>query len=476
MLKYLSSSILILAAITGSSMAQQGKEESSLSVKLSFLNGDTFSGQIMKWSSDEIQIKSEFLVDPATFPTSSLLDVKLESEEIPMIQKDDTDAKDKSITTIKINNRFNMSDQHDVLKGEFKQIDKDTISINTSYAGELLINRNMINKMWIETETGYIYRGPNSLKEWHSTKPSQNWKFRAGALIAESTASISKDVKLPKKAILSLDHEWKNNAYFTVKLYSSDYEMSRPKFCYEFVSRYGRFYVQKVFENRTTRLPANQQLGRAAFNNIRRGSNNKKSAHYDIYMNLEKGLFHIYANGKLKGTFTDQDAKPEKFGTGIHFYNHNNSKSKISKIKITGWNGNKPSDTDDSTLKALKGDGQKVLLRNGDAVLGQIGTIEDGFIEVVTEFGPLKIPVTGMRTIDLSSSEKHQPKRYKEDIKAWFNDQEWIILKPIEFNGSKLKAFHQAFGEKKFDLRAFKRIDLHINNEKINELRKVVEW
>ncbi len=472
MIKSITTSLLLYAASLGSIMAQ---DEQPLSAKLNFLNGDTFSGQIIKWDTEKIQIKSAFLVDPATFPTANLVDVILESDGTPIIQKDDPNAKEKAITTIKMNNRFNMSDEHDVIKGEFKQIDDDSVTIDTAYAGQLKIDRKMINKLWIETESGYIYSGPNNLKEWHNNEPSQVWRYTNNSLIAEATASISKDVKLPNQAVISMDHEWKGNPYFSTKLYSSDHEQSRPDFHYEFVARSGSLYIQKVFENRTTRLNTKNQLGNRPFGRGR-VLNNAKSAHYDIYMDIDKGIFHIYLNGKLFGTYTDPSPKPEKFGTAIHLFNHNNSKSKISKIRINAWNGNEPQNEDDSALKALKGEGQKVLLRNGDAVLGQIGAIKNGFIEVVTEFGPLKIPVIGMRTIDLSGSEKHKPKRYKEDIKAWFNEQEWVILKPIEINGNKLKAFHQAFGEKEFDLRAFTRIDLHVNNEKINSLRKVEEW
>ena len=138
MIKSITTSLLLYAASLGSIMAQ---DEQPLSAKLNFLNGDTFSGQIIKWDTEKIQIKSAFLVDPATFPTANLVDVILESDGTPIIQKDDPNAKEKAITTIKMNNRFNMSDEHDVIKGEFKQIDDDSVTIDTAYAGQLKIDR-----------------------------------------------------------------------------------------------------------------------------------------------------------------------------------------------------------------------------------------------------------------------------------------------------------------------------------------------
>ena len=201
-----------------------------------------------------------------------------------------------------------------------------------------------------------------------------------------------------------------------------------------------------------------------------------KSARYNIYVDKVKGSIHVFINGNLINTFLDPNPSPDKFGTGVHFISGENKPTKISKISLSKWSGNMPSNKDRDAFAKLKGSGQRILLRNGDAIIGKTGSIDKGLMNIETEFGPMKLRVAGMRTIDLSDTPEDGPKMYKEDIKLYLKEGGWIIVKPISLSGSKLTAFHQAFGENIFDLNAFKTIDLHVYSDKHNNARKTDDW
>ena len=198
--------------------------------------------------------------------------------------------------------------------------------------------------------------------------------------------------------------------------------------------------------------------------------------HYQFYIDKKKGIFNIFVNGKQISTFQDPAPNSDELGTSVHLISGNNAPIKLKNIKMSRWNGITPNSLDKKIFEKLNGTGQKILLQNGDAVIGKTGVIDDGFMGIETEFGPMKLLLNSIHSIDLSDTAEDPPLMSKGDIKIYYNTGGSIIVKPISIIGSKLKAFHQAFGEKEFDMSAFNRIELHVYSKEHNRSRKTDSW
>lgn len=444
--------------------------------KLLFLNGDTITADILEWKSDSIRVKHPYLLEEYTFDNSNILEIQLIDNGKKTTPQEPTGEEPQDTTTVLIKPRYKASNANDTIRGNLVQNDAEAITLDTAFAGQLKIERSKILNIDIDATTDLLYNGPNNIDEWLNTLHNESWSYSNNALYSsENMGNISMDMKLPDQLLFSFDQEWRTSAYINVKLFSDDHTISRPNNYYEFSLRHGSITMRKFVDGRFMAINAQNQN----FQNIvelRKAMSIDKSAHYDLYLDKNQGIFNIFVNGKLMNTYKDPDPKPAKFGTSLHLVSGDNSPVKLKNIKVSRWNGNMPSNDDKAAFEKLKGTGQRILLKNGDAIIGKSGTINDGIMAIETEFGPLKLRVNGMRSIDLSDTPEDGPKMFKGDIKLYFKDSGWIIVKPIAMSGTKLKAYHQAFGEKQFDMNAFKRIDLHLYNEKHNRARKVDTW
>ena len=89
---------------------------------------------------------------------------------------------------------------------------------------------------------------------------------------------------------------------------------------------------------------------------------------------------------------------------------------------------------------------------------------------IETEYTPIQIPIKRIKTLSLGSIGE-EPKKYSQDVRAWFHEGGHVTLKLATFKDDKISGFSQAFGEVSFDLRAFSKIDFHIYDKKHNDKR-----
>lgn len=447
----------------------------SLKGQLLFLNGDTLSADILEIKPESIKIKHPYFEEESVVNTANILEVRLDNKGgIKKAEDQDDEAKD--LTTIRIKPRYKASNQMDTIKGSLSQNGVDFISIDTDYAGLLKIQKSKILTVDIDTHSSLHYSGPKSLEEWKNNLHNESWSFKNSALYStENSGNIAQEINMPDSLAFSFDLEWKNTAYLAVKFFSDDHKMSRPDNYYEFALRNGYIYITKFTDGSSRRINEDQRL-KQNNNALRRALTDEKSAHFDIYLDKHKGVIHIFMNGTFQKSYIDPEPTPKKLGKALHLVSGDSSPIKLTNIRMSQWSGNMPSKNDANAFEELKGEGQRILLKNGDAIIGKTGKIQGGLMAIETEYGPLKLKIKGMRTIDLSEAPEDAPKMFKGDIKLHYNDGGWIIVKPLSIVGSKLKAYHQAFGESEFNLKAFKRIDLHIYNPLYNKARKSDSW
>lgn len=454
--------------------------DSPITCTITFFNGDSISGQLINLGKDSVSIMSPDLVDPVTFSNAKIINLSFDDTGSSITKADE----DIDETTLFINHRNNQAGIHGVIKGAFANLDEKFVTLRTSYAGEIKVLKKFITKMEIDSKKGYLYMGPKSLKEWNVNSINSRWKYTNRALISGNKAgNLAQDVNMPDEAIISFDLSWKDDEYITLYFFSSDHQKSKPDNYYQLSLRRGSCSVLKYTNGRQVTTPTSElrdirgnRFGRVQ-PRIRRPATPKLNARYDIYISKTKGVFYIYRNGIKLDKFTDKTPEPRKFGTALHIISSNKTPIRVKNLTISKWSGQIPSDIDMEKFAKIKGKGERILLKNGDVLLGKIGQVRDGSMQIETLYTPLNIPIVRMRSIDLTANQsEEEPLMYADDIKCWFRDKGWIILKPIKIEGNILTAYHQALGENQFNLSAFKRIDLHIYDKNANARRKSDSW
>lgn len=463
--------LTIIGTLTLANLSLHAQDELSMGARFNFLSGDSLTADIKAWDLESIKIKHPYFTGENTIDQKNILEVQLDNDvkDAPKIQGD------KNITTIQIKPRYQTTTEHSTIKGNLIQNDENHILLDTAYAGKLKIKRSMIKSIKIDSASNFVYSGPNNIEEWHNTKHNESWTYKDGALYSGlNEGNIGHDTKFLDQVVLSFDHGWQEKAYLILKIFSDDHTIRNPDNYYEIRSSNGRFYITKYVNGRRTGTL--NAITTDDANRLRDIYANNKNVHYDFYLNKNKGKIHIFVNGYLMYSFTDLKPTPEKMGGGLHLVSAKNFINKVSKIEVAKWSGNLPLKQDVETFADLKGSGQRIFLKNGDAIIGKTGPIKDGKMNIETEFGPIKILVNGMRSIDLSDTSDDAPIRRKGDIKLYYHDGTYIIVNPVSIAGNKLVAKHQAFGEAEFNLKSFKQIDLHVADKKYDYLRNNSNW
>ncbi|MDA7887847.1 hypothetical protein N9A86_00505 [Akkermansiaceae bacterium] len=438
---------------------------------LTFTDRTSVSGRVSYYDpqSQTLEMVSPSLHGNVTLNTRQLLELGLNGN--PKAQESDHYA----IATI--NHHFNNSHQ-DTIRGRLVNLDDDSITLDTWYAGPLTLRRSMVTALDVYPQSPSFYDGPNGLEGWVSSDGDleDSWKYVDRALISKSSAGIAREVDLPERSMISCRVSWKNSPYFYIMFLSDTPDTTYLRQGYS-------LYVQ------TNSL----QLTRAGSNNARsslfresiRSLMSKESATFKIYLDRRKeGVSAIYLDNKQVGTWTGQD-DTEVMGKWLHFIPRNSQPIKVSDISISQWDGVLPAGNDekdksatDELFQDMKG--QTIHLANGDIIKGTIDKIEDGEIFLKTTFGDIEMPVNRMSSVSLGDSEsKEEPRRSRTrggDIRAWFSEGGFITFDLLSFDGKTLHGKSQVFKEAKFDADAFSKIEFNIWESDWNRFGEDEDW
>ena len=154
---------------------------------------------------------------------------------------------------------------------------------------------------------------------------------------------------------------------------------------------------------------------------------------------------------------------------------------RVDDLRVTDWKSDKlPDDAvneDDPELAEEKG--PRIHLQNGDILVGQIGEVKDGRLEVITSVTPVRVPLDRMRRVKLTSREDdsyEEPRLMKGDVRAWFEDGSRLTFRLDSLADNKVTGFSQTFGEATFDLDALSRLEFNIYSDKFRALRASRGW
>lgn len=357
----------------------------------------------------------------------------------------------------------------DAVRGQLIGLDDEYVTVRTWYAGDLKFKRSMTTRVEIMRAEAPIYAGPTNIKEWTEGEgESGAWKLQGGALTTSKGAGIARKIKFPERSRITFDLNWQKSLRFRVLLFSDDGTTSQPDNCYDLVCQKRFIYLRKRWMTRAT--GGSRNMGQANLTQF----TEKDKIRFDFFIDRKAGKIALYLNGNQAQVWEDEDPKIGSFGNWLHFVSDEFYKVEVSRIRVSPWSGQLPEETPEADLEDYEeGDGQLMHLQNGDVIVGKVGKIVEGVVDLKTKFTDIKIPVARMRTIDLTPSlaDYEEPILKAGDIRAWLREGGQITFRLDGFKDGVLKGYSQTFGESEFKLSAFSRIEFNIHDEDLKAMR-----
>ena len=445
--------------------AKEVKEQKILQSRIILTNGDRLSGQPHSIDAQgSLEFTSSSLRQKAKFPLNKVLSLELNSWKSRPLPE--------TTARIQVQPRYQET-SGDTLLGGLHELTPENIKLKTWYGGIISLKRSMVKSLQIINSGPGNYHGPNNIKEWSFDRNPATWRYKNGSLISKSSGSVGRDVELTEQSHISFEAKWKESMRFRIHLYSSDVEDSSPDAYYDI--NFNRTYVYLRTRGKSANGRGVRRGGR--WKQIKQPTTSNK-AKFDMYIDRKTGTITVYINDEHSCILQSQSPDPSDLGTGLAFIAEERYPIEISNINVTPWNGKtfpkqqlaiEPKKSEENEDKKELPP-HRIILSNGDEVPGTVGKVQDNRMIIETEYTPIQIPIKRIKTLSLGSIGE-EPKKYSQDVRAWFHEGGHVTLKLATFKDDKISGFSQAFGEVSFDLRAFSKIDFHIYDKKYNDKR-----
>lgn len=342
----------------------------------------------------------------------------------------------------------------DIIKGSIVKLDNQNLIIRTWYAGEMKIVRKMLKEIIPASVSSGIYEGPNDIKEWTLENQRDGKKVEVvnKTLVIPGNTSAGRDMKLPDMAKIEFDMSFTPNSNVNIFLYGD-----------QFARHQGNSYIMNISSNYIYMQRYSRNEGS---NNIGQGESRKlmekRQTHFVILVNKKQKSFTIIVNGAMMQQMTDSNNEFCGKGTIISFYNSGSySPLKIKNLSVSRWDGRLPNVSADGDESPT----DNIIFSNDDKVTGRLKSINDGQITFETEFASLTIPIERAKNIRISKEGTQVAKRNANDIRIFFNNEEYLTADLVKISDGKIMAKSENFGSGDFQLNAFKKITLNIYAE-----------
>ena len=191
------------------------------------------TGQVLRWKTPDVADAIEFKLDGVS---------QLDLHSSPSPDRGNNFPCKVSLT------------QGDVLEGGLISCNRDTLCLQTWYAGQLKIPRKDVQSIYFLPTTPDIFTLTGA-EGWTQGKveglqnvESGQWIFRDGAFYADKSASLARDIKLPDSADLQFDLAWSGTLTLSLALYTDSLQpiLLADK---EKAPQFGGFYEHAVLYN-----------------------------------------------------------------------------------------------------------------------------------------------------------------------------------------------------------------------------------
>ncbi|BCX49728.1 hypothetical protein HAHE_36360 [Haloferula helveola] len=447
---------LLLAALVTPSIADE-------KMVIRFDNGDHFQGMLGGIDGESVLWKSNAIFGTQAFSLERVTDISLPpSNELEL-----PEGNHVAVATLT---------NGDEVRGSLLNLTEKEIVILTSFAGELTFRRDMVAKLDIEDRPELFYVGPTGMDGWVQSDDG-GWTYDAGALICEMGSSIGRDIGRHDKIKIAFDIAWKEGARFRLYTHADSDDPDEMQNGFELVCQSQYAYMRK----RVTRNNRTESMTIGTTGGVREFQEREK-ARVEILHDLVNGRVRFILDGRIVADWREPAPIPDKMGGFIHFSADRSNDTRISRIRITSWDGtiegewreapagflNIEEEPEDEDPKPEE-ENPDIVLRNGDRIEGTIAGIKDGKVRLDTSFKEFDIPVSRLRSFPLRTAEEAadpelcwEPIRRNGDVRAWFVDGGRITFQLTGLKDGALVGTSQTFGEAAFELDAFSRLEFNL--------------
>jgi len=426
----------------GNTSAEHNSNKNSTSAKndiIKFKNGDMLHGAIVSLDTKGISWKSGEAENNILFKTENVRDIIL------------GDSVSYSVNA----NAQVLLTNGDILAGKLLELNSANLILNTNYAGELKIDRFMIQSIYPGVgKSNGRYRGPNSIEEWifaSNTRNNSNAEIKDGILSITDYTSIGRDMKLPDLSKVEFDMAGDGNSQLQVQLYGNQVSLN-PRDGYVLYISPGYIYLQRYRNGNA------DNLGNFQTRDLQSGKGK-----ITLLSNKKDKKIILMVNGKIAKQWSDTIWGGA--GGFVSFINQSNSTVKIKNITAGSWNGKVP--VPKAETNELKND--SISFINDDIVSGKLISIKGEKVLFKTDYAEMDIPLKRVKEITTASSLRRRARRRGDDIRCYFPNGDSITLSVKEINGGILEGETENYGNSKIKLNLFSRLQLNIYDDDDND-------
>ena len=443
-LLYVLAVLLLLAAAPAASASDSTNTAPG---RLLLCNGDSFPGNLVSIDTSQTVLwKNQDVAEPVAFKLNRISEMDLSPPAPPARG---TNWPCKVILT-----------QGDVLEGELVSCAPDTLSLQTWYAGQLLLPRRQVQSVefFPSTRDPDLFANPEDWKQGAAEgvlgADAGRWTWRDGAYYAAKSASIARDLKLPDAAELQFDLAWSGQLYLSLALYADSLQpmliADKDK-----MTNFGAFYsmrFQSMYVD-VARIKKNENpivylapVVVPAFSQTNR-------VHIDVRTRKKSNTLALSVNGQLLQVWNDTNGFVGD-GPVVRFVHNVAGMVKVSNLRLAPWDG--VLESDQTNLPPA--DQDILWLTNDSFQSGVIESLADGKVALRGKLGRTDISLERISRIAFASPTPAPAAELDGTVHATFAHGGPLAFQLESWTSEGVKLRSPVFGAATFNPNAFRRL------------------
>ena len=378
-----------------------------------------------------------------------------------------------------------------VLSGELLELNDRHLILNAWYSrNSLRVPREKIMAIRpASEETSLIYEGPSGMDGWKTrnatagnvrqervapqnlfkegvpfpirpgvkrnvagTTGSSGWKYSDEAFHGSSSGSlIGRKLKLGESVNIEFDMVWQGSFNLGIGLFADQLDAYS-----------GNSYMVGISSSSCylTRMADSVQnnLGQQPFQDLR----GKTKAHISVRMNKIDSSMAVVINDRVIKQWEDNAGFAGK-GENLMFVLLQNSRLKVSNIRVTQWDGKLPSATDGEK----KEDKDVLITSNSTNLSGKLLGVRDGKVIFKVGFAPkpLEITMDTVTKIQLADAKLEKPKLGLGDVRVTFVNGGQFTFLLEKWGADRVSGLSTVLGRVEFEPSAFSVLEFNLTKK-----------
>jgi hypothetical protein len=372
--------------------------------------------------------------------------------------------------------KFRTGDQ---LMGQLVEINKTHVILSAWYSSNSLrIPREKILSIHPGSRSGgAIFEGPTGLQGWIQSAQNMRvnganiqirggfgrvaaagWQYSNNSFVSHASGSqIGRKLeKLPDSVSVEFDLSWASSPSLVVYLFSDQLQPHK-----------GNAYIIQINNSASCMMmkaPSSQiSLGNQSMSTLLRG---KTKAHFVISANRKDKMIMLTMDGKMVKKWTHTSAPLGGKGKGIMFVSQNTSMMRISKMRVTQWDGQVPkrnafANSGDETMD--------VIGTSTGKVKGELKGLRGGKVnfDATESVGSvLDVSLEKINFISFAGAKLEKRKLEIGDVRAIFSTGGEFIFRLDHWTADRVTGMSPSIGRVDFDPAVFSSLQLNLNKKR----------